>query len=281
MPKEQIFIGINEQETRLKMKLSSLGIDTVVWDFDGTLIDTKALYDQAIIASISLLAFGKDISCLVEDERRETEELKSRYFCDNGIVWQLRPEMGINPSIMETSIRILAKILQPNDRVGGNYERITEAAVERIMRIYGKDIPRLFPGAMETISTLDQAVKQSFLATHALEEWTWDKIYATGLVGRFKRVTCFSIDRPKSEQWDDLFFKNLHLDPHSVLSIGDNRQADIDRPAQLGAWAIWVNRGGSFGSYGLENGKVSTPPLQDRVFQVRNLDEIVQRILDI
>lgn len=261
----------------IKSKFRELGVTTVAWDFDGTIIDTRKVFETAEAEATSILLFGKDFSLASEEERGKIEEARTGLF--EKIMWDLRPEMGINPVIMEVSVRIMAKILSSN-KTGQLSDDLVEAAVKRIQRIYESDCPDLFPGSVEAVSALDQGVNQSILVTHASQEWTWIKLRATGLLGKFKRIICLNINSPKSEQWETML-KREGIDPKSLLVIGDNREADIEKPVELGARGIWIDRNTRFSSYGVDTMNSQGQSIGERVIVVREIEEIVPRILEI
>jgi len=219
---------------RLQEKLDQWGVETVMMDLDGTLVDTGKVFQEATLEASGLLLFGKKWKSNSEftDQAREFQESSLEL-----TIRALRPEMGIHPAIMEAGILIAAQKLGLKPTASR-----VKLAIERMRRIYDRDVPPLFEGAIETLDLINAAGRKLILTTHAEEKWTWVKRKGEpGLIGRFAQVICFSILKPKSAQWETLI-KKLALNPANLLIVGDDFQADIVVPIQLGARAVWVNR---------------------------------------
>ena len=77
------------------------------------------------------------------------------------------------------------------------------------------------------------ADRRVFLFTHAEEPWTLWKLEQTGLIGKFDKVECFSVNEVKSVQ-QKAALENLGIDPRRLLVIGDNVRGDIQPLYELG-----------------------------------------------
>ncbi|MFH1561028.1 MAG: HAD family hydrolase [Patescibacteria group bacterium] len=248
-------IGVSVE--KLKQALDVLGIENLVWDLDGTLLDTRAVFVNAVVDASGILASKLDLPA---------EKIVELF---EETIWFLRPEMGVNPAIMLLAFDILVK------RVGlRNDDYQVALGRKRVADIHSKDVPCLFPDTLETIDLFNSLDRNTFLMTHAEEDWTWLKLSQTGLVGKFKKVVCFSVDNPKSLQWVQNF-SSLKLNPDETLVIGDNFLADIAPVLTLGARAILIDRDHKpFGAEKYENNQLSAPG-----WQVKQLREIPRFLL--
>lgn len=253
----------DRSSTVLREKLTSWGISAVAFDFDGTLINTKDVFNQAILGALT--AMGK------ADE--EARQLKEMYF--DKIIWALRPELGVNPAIMELSTIIMAKILGLEKS-----DEQTQKAIHRVREIYTHDVPELIPGAKETVLAINTTGARTILVTHAQEEWTWNKLTGTKMTGMFAHIACMSILRSKSAQWEVLLNK-LGIDPSTLLVIGDNFDADIAKPVEFGARAFYIDTG-RFGAFGSD--KEINPAesiATGRVVAVSDIAQVIPRLLSL
>jgi len=202
---------------RLKEKFDHWGVSVIAWDLDGTLINTTKIFDEAITDACDSL---------------KVPEEKLRH-----IIGSLRPEFGVSPAIMELSTSLLARSegFSPQD---DNFQ----FAIKRMYQLYNDHIPQVFPGAIEAVDFINRTGIKPVLMTHAEEGWTWHKKIGAKLFGKFANTACFSIDRPKSEQWSEQFHR-LDINPETVLVIGDNQAADIDPVLALGGRGVLVING--------------------------------------
>lgn len=256
----------------LKKKFAQWGITTVCWDFDDTLIDTANLFNQAMIDAGKILLFSNSAKG-VNIKPRRVKNLKEEVMED--ILWQLRSDFGVKPSIMEMTILLTAKQLGLKS---GSPQ--VDQAVERVKQIYKRDVPTIFAEAVESLDLLNRTGIRSILITHAEEEWTLIKRLKTGLIGKFERIICFSIDYPKSIQWEK-HIKNLKLEPQRLLIIGDNFAADIQPTVKLGARAIWVinKRPRVCDSVSHQAVMSKEPVLGERILKAKRIENLVGVIL--
>lgn len=260
----------------LREKLQELGVTHTAWDFDGTLIDSSANFHQAILDASGILLFGQEwigqsangFNPLL-DKAQEFSQTTLREIGD-----RLKLDLGISPIVWELSTIAAARVAGidiADPRV--------EQAAGRIRAVYKKDIPPVFEGAIETVDIFNATGLPSFLMTHAEEEWTRRKRDSTGFTGRFASVVCFSIHRPKSEQWAPNF-KALNLNPEQALVLGDSFEADIVPTALLGAHTIWVKNTDGPG-YHLEAPRVFDPKsFKRQVITAGPVGNIIRTLLE-
>lgn len=243
------------------------GIETVCWDFDGTLVDTKSVFNEAMVNASGFLLFGEAWGSQEEENGRLKQAQEFKKLVMDEIVWSLRPEFGVNPTIMEATVKLAAQVLT----LDLNSEQV-DWAVERVRFIYSKDVPVVFEGAMEVVGLINKTGTTSVLTTHAEADWTWNKQIGTGFVGKFEQVVHFSIDEPKSVQWVRELVR-LGVDPRALLVVGDNLEADIQPPVELGARGVWVLNG--------QLGKPMDeyPLLRERVTRVGWIREVIEAII--
>lgn len=219
---------------QLKDKFSLLGIKNALWDFDGTLIDTRRLFDHAIEDACGMLVFGQDWPGRdFASGRRLDQVVEMRKKMVQPAIFGLRKEMFVNPVITQYGIYLMAKRLGIDE----NDLRFSRA-IDRVRQIT-QSPAAVFPQAREMVDLVNQTGVDSYLMTHADMEWTQTKLSGAGLVGRFKSVYCFAVDESKEDQWSESF-QNLGIKPEESLAIGDNYQADIEPLVDKIALAVWI-----------------------------------------
>jgi FMN phosphatase YigB (HAD superfamily) len=200
----------------LKTYTTKNGILGWVFDADNTLFETSPKFSTHIENAATILGVRRQ---LIDD-------------CVVGT----RNEFKVNPIIVHHAVMIAAK------QVGyGMDDELTQKALVEIDKIYTEKTD-LFEGVVELLGLLMNTQAHLYLATHATDEYTQNKIRHAGLYGRFKEIFTFDVLRPKSEQWMD-FYQKTNLEPSATMVVGDDFFADIAKPASLGAWTCWVNNG--------------------------------------
>lgn len=269
-----------ELGSNLRKQFDRWGIENFVLDFDGTLVNTGLVFYQAMVDACGLLLYGQDWhqARLISTSPKIKKALALKEKMDE-IIWQLRPEYGVNPQIMTTAVLLTANLME---KVAGQKLALdrTELAQERIERIYDRDIPPLFPGALETIDLINASGKKTILATHAAEEWTWLKRCRTGLTGRFAQVIHFSTKELKSSQWQGQLSR-FGLDPRATLFIGNDQKADILVPVKLGGRAVWITNNQTK-SYSIEPEPaflVDETLFQEKVMVLAQIGDLVPALL--
>lgn len=262
----------------LKQKFSLWQVNVVCWDFDGTLINTKLVYGQAMIDASGILLFGQNWP-LQHGENQGPEfqkaiEFKKEFMAK--VVKGLNSEFGVRPAIMEATVVICGRILGLSQE-----SEQTELALERIRRIFDRDVPPLFEGAMDAVDLINETGVRSILISHAQEQWTWIKRVGTGLIGKFERVICFSINLPKADQWKKQL-ELLEINPHNLLAIGDRISSDIAMPVRLGARGIGIAQGGfeAFGKDPDEEAVLNDPILGKRIIKIARIGDLIGAILN-
>ena len=214
---------------RMKKKILE-GIESVVFDLDDTLISTRKVFREAITESSKFLL--KSPMC--SKGKRKVDEVAEMML---EIIKAIREEFFVRPAIMEMATLLTAQLLGLDKK-----DKCVEKGLERIRRIYNRDVPEIFEGAGETVDVFNGIGIRTFLMTHGQEDYTWRKIIGAGLIGKFEKIVCFSVDRKKEDQWENEFDK-LGLKTENILVIGDNPKADIEATIRLGARAVWVSSG--------------------------------------
>lgn len=212
-------------------------IDTVCFDLDSTLVDTTKVFKNGVNDACGILFYGD--AWARKSHETDIVDIVNQYrnTVFDQIILKLRPEFGINPVIGQVVIDICAKL----SGIDVSDPRV-EAAKERIREIYTRDIPPIFPGAKETVDLINATGRRTVLMTHAEDEWTRRKLHGNGLDGKFADVICFSIDRPKSEQYISSLATHA-INPTRMMMVGDNFWADVWPVARLEGRAVWVSNG--------------------------------------
>ncbi len=249
----------------LREKLDGWGVNAVGVDFDGTLIDTPELFKQAMEEASNILSSSS--------QELGPDEIMSLM---GQVMDELRPEFGVWPSVMDAAVLTVAQVLLLD-----RDDSLVERSLERVHKIYTDDTPLLFAGARELIDRLNETGRPVHLMTHADPIWTRRKLTATGLLGKFASVVCFSIDHPKAPQWSTILDK-LNIDPEKLLVVGDNIEADILPPVGLGARAVYVDLKRSYYSAESTTGSDSwqAATKTGRVHTVNGTEKVVAVLLD-
>lgn len=226
----------------LRGKFAATGIKDVVFDLDGTILDTPATFVDTIFDIAGILKHGRgwmEEKGMAKLEWKEFEDVLELYQRMNEIIWGLRGEYGVRPSIMEETTKRAALKLGLGE---GNPKWIL--AMHRVRQLYEYDVPKVFEGAVGVVDLVRASGARTLLLTHAGFGWTQHKLKGSGLEGKFDRVVCFRVDRPKSEQWPGLL-SELGTLGEGILSIGDNFGADIVPVVRGGGKGILVVNGQS------------------------------------
>lgn len=160
-------------------------VDTVLFDWDGTLVDTaKAAFD----------AFQKSMDSL-------------------GIPLNFELYAGIySPNWRRMYVAL-----------GLPCEKWTEAE-ELWTRYYGENVPEMLPGAGETLRTLHQQGYGLGIVSSGTGERVRREINASGLTGFFKVVVCGEdVRNPKPHpEGLETAMKSMDRPPEACCYIGDN-----------------------------------------------------------
>lgn len=261
-------------KSALKMYFDKNGIDTVIADFDGTHINTRKLFDDATEDICGLLVCGSwdewhDYRSRNQRIITKVSELKLK-FRDKLV--ELTPKWGIQPDIMAHAVVETAK----SEGLNENYMGL-DLAIERVVDLYTTDKPELFPQSEETAAAFCETGVRFILGSRAGDRWTDHKVKAVGLTGLFDHVECFSVMRPKADQWEE-FLESMYIQPESTLFYGDNWYEDIVVPLRLGATAAWINHGKTW--HPLPESDLPDPGgYGPRCFEVKSIGEIIPALI--
>src|SRR3989338_9597486 len=272
MAAERVLRGYGDRRGRelmgfeLKEKFSAWGVTDCFCDFDDSLVGTKGVFGVATSDVGQILfnrarALGREIS-FASAEEVARECLK--------YIHGLRSQFSVDRPVTLLSVLLTARHLG----LGDKDEEVGRAS-DRMARVYGEDIPDVFPGARETVAALRDSGINLVLATHASPEWTRIKLGGTGLAGCFKGVVCFDVRQPKANQWRS-HFPILERDPTRVLVIGDNYWGDIFPAVSLGARGAWINGDQAFS---VDSSTGDGRDFSDRVITAHSVGDVVEAIL--
>jgi len=255
---------------KLQKVFDGRNINYIGWDFDDTLIDTREVFNKALIDAGSFLLFGKSVA-EINDDKKILEAITLKKDVIDLVIRSFRPEFGVNPIMMELAVKTTAKIMG----IDSDEERIY-LAINRVKAIYSIDIPDTFDGAIEAVDLINKCNVHSYLITHAGSDWTWYKRLKTGFVGKFEKVVCLSVDLPKSIQLSN-FFKTV--DPSGFMMIGDNFSADIAPIIKAGGYGVWVTNGRSK-TFRVEPGfKDDSLIDQSKIIEVDSVGKVIQALI--
>jgi phosphoglycolate phosphatase-like HAD superfamily hydrolase len=213
----------------------------VGWDVDGTLVNTTAIYEQAMDKASSQILFGLPLSRLGNNQILKVEQLRENM---RAVINGTREEFGTHPRVMAWAVNITAR----SQGVLPGSERYLKARQE-IYKIHNGQYPEPYPGTIETLWAFDQTGVSQFIATHAERDWTMKKLRSAGISpGMFDHIICMDVTKPKEEQWQESLMpkdKHRYIDPKHLLFIGDNPNADIRGTKRLGAKCVFINKHGN------------------------------------
>jgi len=263
-------MGIMERETveKLNEQFNQLGIKSVLFDLDGTLVDTTTIFQVAMFDACEILLSG-EVADYVSEELRQPYELNRLVM--NKVVQKLRPEFKVNPAIMVATVRLTAQ------RLGlGWDDECVDSAIERIRRVH-IEVPPLFTGAVETINMINATGVDSILATHSEEPRVRRILDKTELAGRFGKIICFDVNYPKFKQWE-AELRQREIDLNQSLVIGDSWKADIKPMIVLGTRAVWVGVSRRVEDEGAVDGNLNREQ-ENRILRVGEIGQAVEAIL--
>ena len=208
-----------EGQFRLKEWLVSKGIKQVLFDMDSTLVETVEHYITR------MHKYCEFLSC---ESGRDEQELFDIFM---GGIMALRGEFSVQPAVLDVPARVLAKMCGVE-----GVELVKE--IEELMKIYELS-PEVLPGAAEQVKQVRDAGVETFVVTHAGEEWTREKMKL--FWGLFGDCVCTPTDRPKDLQaWEEAFEK-LGVEPGEVMVVGDSWVSDIEPALEMGVKkVVWI-----------------------------------------
>jgi FMN phosphatase YigB (HAD superfamily) len=212
----------------LQAKFQDWGITTIACDFDDTLTPTRALFQKGLTEAADIFARHLGLT-----DNKDVFRIVGQAMAG------LRHELHVHPSLSLVALHLTALELGIDPK-----SEVYQKAGKRASDVYD-DMPKIFDGAVKTIDLLNATGVRLILTTHAEPEWTWRKLAANGLNGKFAHIHCFDVNYPKSEQWDKVFIReNVH--PTKLLTVGDNLHSDILPPVRRGARGVWIRNNDVF-----------------------------------
>lgn len=213
-------------ENAVARLFEQLGVDTVLFDLDGTLTDTGPIFVEAISTAIGLVAQHNP------DKNSEAirHEILEAITTAHGTVF-------VNPQKLWPEVLTILK----NDYDYVLPEDICQQLLERFSEIYVQ-IPELRAGIVELLQTLSLIGLKLGVVTHAQEEWTYLKLAAAksglphtdGISFFFDHIYCASVDRKKSPYDWQRALELMNSPAEHSLVIGDNPKADISTSREAG-----------------------------------------------
>lgn len=200
-------------------KLKSLGIEAVIFDFDDTLIYTSEIFVEAMDLYV------EKISAITQ---LDPIQMKKR-------LWELNKEEhkknGVCPHRWSSVIDDLSQEI--------GFSEICHDHLPILMGIYTKE-PRLRPGALSLLQSLNNSRFKVGMVTHANVEWTIRKLRQTGLDRYIHTVEIADEFGEKTTANWQKCLDALGVQGHQSLFVGDNLQGDIAPSVALGAKAFWI-----------------------------------------
>lgn len=260
-----------EREQRISLLqdfFSKRTIKKVAVDFDNTLIKTYKGFHHAYTEACGMIIFGEDWN--PNSHYSQAYQIQATEF--QPITLALRHEFDIGMSILIYSLNIFARL----KGIDINSPQV-QRAHNRIIQLYNEDTFEVFPGAIELIDTLNVTGVDVIQATHADHDWNLRKIVASGFSGKFKSKMIFSITDVKSQQWPQKL-RTYGINSCELLVIGDNLQADLMVPMQMGATGIWVNDG-NLVIHSAERTEFNPYDYPGKFFQAHTIAEVIPTLI--
>ncbi|MCA9387232.1 HAD family hydrolase [Candidatus Dojkabacteria bacterium] len=207
----------------MKQIFTSLGINTVLLDFDNTLIETHVIFQKCCRSLRADLAQKAKVS--VDEIKKDFDvfmaEAYNQYFVNPEKVWKY----------VFTQLANLYPVL--NDSINESLQRVFD-------EIYNVPIP-LKEGALELLQTLNDITDLKIgLVTHAERDWTIRKLRDAGLIDLFPEENIFDVPvtGPKTTQHWQYALDQMNGIAENTLFIGDNLRADIVPALEIGALGV-------------------------------------------
>ena len=240
----------------LKEWIRHFGIRGILFDLDGTVLDTPKTFKNAVANYISFVTnLNPDLK---KDQVGET--LKK-------VDDELRTTFAVSPKRWPFVATTLAEIYGERTRkafVGG---------LPILMDIY-QTAPDPLPGGLATLATFRQATDNLGVITNASEEWTDLKLRVSGISQIFKhKIIVPETTLKKKEHWQS-GVKRINCLPHEVLAIGDDLERDIGPAHEAGIrYKIHILNGSPYWR-GREAGVL--PP---ETIQINGIGKVVETLI--
>jgi len=216
------------KNNRLREFLSVHKIKGVLFDFDDTLIFTSEIFryymrqfSSNLISECPNLNF-KGFLNFLEDTNNNSYK-----------------NHAVNP---KRWLNVINTISQRLNFDGDKYKFLLHEYDKTIMQIY-RTVPRIIPGAKETVYQFSCAGMQTALITHADEVWTQFKLSATGFDNFFPPNRVFVVDQDKHKGPEDWLcaVRSMGLLPEEIIAFGDSLPGDIRAAKSIGvSVCVWL-----------------------------------------
>lgn len=205
-----------ERRGRLAEWMSEHGVKAVLFDLDDTLLSTSPLIRE------------------LEDRYVTYVVSQQPELSPHDVLKTLRNE---DTSVFMTHSVSKARWSALAHRLIDTYGPETEDAFHKGLAIFMSlysTVPRMLPGALDTVQAFRCAADKMGVVTHADEYWTSLKLHKTGLSTFFDQVYVVPDDDHKNEDHWLKAINKLGVKPHEVLVIGDSVSGDITAAAHAG-----------------------------------------------
>lgn len=203
------------QGNLLKKWLESRGIALVLWDCDGTILDTAPEFYTRMNRFVDYLN-----SRLPQYSRESLYELLEKFDDEAYKTLSVSPQRW-------------AKVAQDMAGVLAVEENLLTDGLPILMEIY-LTVPQFYEGAKDALTTFRETGLPMGLVTHSTQVWAQDKIDQRGLIEFFDKVFIVKETEFKGpEHWLEAI-NAFNARPESTMIIGDNLAGDIRAAHSLG-----------------------------------------------
>ena len=237
--------GQKEREVELREWFVEKGITYVLFDMDGTLIDTPSHFLTRMHTYCDFLAQKSGI----------TENELFDVFMD-GII-SLRDEFNVQPTVLDVPARVLAKMC-------GIEGDELEKEIDELMSMY-ETAPEVFPEAVNQVRVVRDAGMDMAVVTQAAEPWT--RLKSKYFPGLFKDYVCTPTDKPKNIEAWMRGMEKIKAIPEEVMIVGDSWTSDILPALEMGAkMVVWIRNG-------------EDPKNHDGVIEIETIADLTETLL--
>ncbi len=242
-----------ETEAVFKDWVQKNGIEAILFDFDGTLIDTSKIFINQTgaffdFAANSLPAFDEEV---FEKRFRELED----------IAFDL---IGISPRHWHYILDELAKEHGDAIKEGGAiFEKIYTSA------------PDIFDGVKEILDLCKKVGLKIGLVTHASKEWTDIKLTHHNLSVYFEHVVTLDPETHKhkgTEHWQQAI-QLFGVNPEHIMVVGDSLSSDINAAHRAGVKKlVWVQS---------DWHRSNTGDVPSGVYKVKGIESLIETLIGV
>lgn len=215
--------------------LISHNIDLVLFDLDGTVLDTGPVFQQQMQAYVDFVV-------------KKVPQLATDHVGQN-----LR---GLNTELYKTQSVSSQRWVSVAEKLGHIYGPPAKQAfiegLPLLMQIYTTSPPP-FPGAIDTLKAFQNTIVKTGLVTHAEENWTHIKIWDNHLENYFDDIRIVSEHDFKGPEHWQASVTYFGTTPKRTMVIGDNLAGDIIAAHKIGVkYKVWLPNSWSVYSEGDE-----------------------------